>query len=172
MPRVTIPASVPVGVLATLSMDAVFVAAALAGGDRFASDKAGLEPVGRWVGGMARGRLRYDDITRAPALRGEALIGLAVHYLTGMALAAAYLRTTRGRGREPGVVSGAVFGAATALLPELVMYPCWGLGPFAVRSDEALRLARLMLLGHTAFGAALGLWSAVLPSQTAGRSSS
>lgn len=173
MPKiVAVPTSVPVGVLATLSMDAVFVLAALAGGDRFASDKAGLEPVGRWAGGMARGRIRYDDITQEPALRGEALIGLAVHYFTGVALAAAYLRLTRGRGRGPGVLNGAVFGAATALLPELVMYPCWGLGPFALRSDETLRLARLMLLGHTTFGAALGLWSAALAGRTAGRAGS
>lgn len=161
-PIAAVPPSVSVGVLATLSMDAVFVAAGQLGGARFASDKVGLELVGRWAGGLARGRLRHLDMAAEPALRGEAALGLAVHYVTGIALTAAYYRLLRSGGRRPNLGSATAFGAATALLPLLVMYPSWGLGPFARRSDEAARLLRLMLLGHTAFGAAIGLWTLLL----------
>ena len=157
-----VPASVTVGVLATLSMDAFFLAAGRLGGSRFTSDKVGLELVGRWAGGLARGRLRHADMAAEPPLRGEAALGLAVHYLTGVMLTQAYYEALRRVDRKPGVLSATAFGAATALLPLLVMYPSWGLGALAVRSGEAARLLRIMLLGHTAFGAAIGLWTMLL----------
>jgi hypothetical protein len=157
-----VPPSVTVGVLATLSMDAVFLAASQLGGSRFTSDKVGLELVGRWAGGLARGRLRHADMAAEPALRGEAALGLAVHYVTGIALTQAYYEVLRRGGHRPGALSATAFGAATALLPLLVMYPSWGLGAFAFRSDEAARLLRIMLIGHTAFGAAIGLWTMLL----------
>ncbi len=157
-----VPPSVTVGALATLTMDAVFVAGASLGGSRFASDKVGLELVGRWVGGLARGRLRHEDMAGEPPLRGEAALGLAVHYVTGIALTQAYYVALRRSRRDPGLLSAAAFGAATALLPLLIMYPSWGIGPCGIRSGEAARLVRLMLLGHTAFGAAMGLWTLLL----------
>lgn len=158
-PITAIPASVSVGVLATLSMDAFFVAASLLGGARFTSDKVGLELVGRWAAGFARGRYRHNDIAGEPALRGEAALGLAIHYLTGIALTQAYYEVLRGSGLKPGLLSATAFGTTTALLPLLVMYPSWGLGPFALRSGEAARLLRIMLAGHTAFGTAIGAWT-------------
>jgi hypothetical protein len=165
-PSATVRESAGVGVLATLSMDAVFVAASLLGGERFTSDKIGLDLVGRWAGGLARGRIRHDDMAAEPAVPGEAALGLAVHYLTGIALTGIYYDLMRRGGRERGVASAAAFGAVTALLPLLVMYPSWGLGPFAHRSGDALRLVRIMLLGHTAFGIAIGAWTAVLERRT------
>ena len=161
-PLTAVPPSVTVGVLATLSMDAVFLAASRLGGSRFTSDKLGLDLVGRWAGGLVRGRLRHADMAAEPALRGEAALGLAVHGVTGIALTQAYYELLRRGGHRPGVLSATAFGAATALLPLLVMYPSWGLGPFALRSDEAARLLRIMLIGHTAVGAAIGVWSMLL----------
>jgi hypothetical protein len=161
-PIAAVPASVTVGVLATLSMDVVFLAASQFGGASFTSDKIGLELVGRWAGGLARGRCRHTDISTEPALRGEAALGLAVHYLTGITLTQAYYELLRRRGRTPSLMSATVFGAATTLLPLLVMYPSWGLGALGLRSGEAPRLLRIILLGHTAFGAAIGLWTALL----------
>ena len=142
-------------------MDAVFLAASQLGGASFTSDKIGLDLIGRWAGGLARGRYRYADISAAPALQGEAALGLAVHYLTGITLTQAYYELLLRGGRKSSLVSATAFGAATALLPLLVMYPSWGLGPLGLRSGEAPRLMRIMLLGHTAFGAAIGLWTAL-----------
>ncbi len=161
-PTVAVPAGVGVGALATLSMDAFFLAAGRLGGARFTSDKVGLEVVGRWAAGLTRGRCRHQDIMREPAVRGEALLGLAVHYVTGITLTQAYYEALRRGALKPGVRSATAFGVATALLPTLILYPSWGLGPFALRSGEAARLLRIMVLGHTAFGAAIGLWTMLL----------
>jgi hypothetical protein len=151
-----------VGVLSTLTMDAAFLAASRAGGARFTSDKVGVELVGRWAAGLARGRQRHEDLAAEPPVRGEAGIGLAVHQLTGILLTLAYQEALTRSARRPGVGSGAVYGAATALLPLLLMYPSWGLGPFGLRSGECAKLVRLMLIGHTVFGAAIGMWSRIL----------
>jgi hypothetical protein len=157
-----LPGSVLVGVLATLSMDGFFLAASGLGGARFTSDKVGLEPVGRWAAGLARGRFRHHDIACEPAVRGEALLGLAVHYMTGITLTKTYHEAVRRGILQPRLPTATAIGVATALLPTLILYPSWGLGPFALRSGEAGRLLRIMVLGHTAFGAAIGLWTALL----------
>jgi len=154
--------SLAVGVLATVTMDAAMVLAARLGGEAFSSDKLAPEMIGRWAAGLARGRLRHDDIVAEPPQPGEAAIGMATHYATGLALTFAYLVTMRSLGRRPGLVSATGYGVATALLPFLILYPSWGYGCCGRRSDEAGRLARVMLLGHTAFGAGIGVWSLVL----------
>jgi hypothetical protein len=163
-----LPASVSVGVLATVTMDVAFVAASRFGGAAFTSNKIGPDLVGRWAIGLARGRLRHADMEAEEPVRGETAAGLAVHYLTGIALTQAYYAMLPRRSRTSGGVAAAsVYGAATALLPFLVMYPSWGLGPFGVRSGELARLVRIMLFGHTVFGAGIGLWTALLRGRSA-----
>ncbi len=39
------------------------------------------------------------------------------------------------------------------------MFPSMGYGWFGLRSGDAARLNRIMLLGHTAFGVGIGLWA-------------
>lgn len=158
----TPPANVAVGVLATITMDVAFVAAARLGGDAFTSDKLGPELVGRWAGGLARGRCLHEDIAAEPAMKGEVAIGLATHYATGVALSIAYLGALRALGRRPDIVSATAYGSATGLLPFLILYPSWGYGCCGRRSDDAARLARVMLMGHTVFGAGIGIWASWL----------
>ena len=101
-----------------------------------------------WAAGQAALPEDASGTTTWPRSRRFAarrLMGLAVHYVTGVALTQAYYEALRRGGRKPGVLSATAFGAATALLPLLVMYPSWGLGPFALRSGEASRLLRIML---------------------------
>jgi len=157
-----VPGTVRVGVLATLTMDAVLVAASQIGGDQFKSDLIGLEPVGRWAMAMMRGRVWHEDLPGEPPVRGETAVGLAVHYLTGIALTQAYDGLLRCAGSRPSLLKATAYGVATSLLPLLVMHPSWGLGAFARRSPEAPRVLRAMLVGHTAFGAGIGIWTAVL----------
>lgn len=166
--------SVVVGVLATITMDAGLVLASLAGGERLGSDKIDLGLIGRWSLGLAHGRLRHPDLAAGPAVRGEIAAGLATHYLTGIVLTRLYFELARrarlGAGssgtpaRGPAATLGAAtaFGAATALLPCLILYPSWGYGPFARRSADAGPLVRTMLLGHTVFGAGIGMWALLL----------
>jgi hypothetical protein len=157
-----VASGVSVGILATLTMDGVLVLMSQLGGEALTSEKAGPEFIGRWAGNLLRGRCRHPDIAKEPPLRGEAAIGLATHYLTGIALSGCYLTTLRQLGLRPDPLKAIAFGGATALLPLLILYPSWGYGWFGLRSDEASRMVRIMLLGHLAFGVGIGLWTALL----------
>lgn len=161
-PIAAVPASVTVGVLATVTMILAMVTAATIDPDRFADDRLGPKLVGRWVASCHRGAWRSDDITQEPAKKGEAAIGMVTHYATGLALTWTYFLFLHLCSRRSSLSKATAYGAATALLPLLVMYPAWGYGAFGRRDPNAARLARAMLLGHTAFGAAIGLWTALL----------
>ena len=162
-----LPASVVGGVLATVTMDAAMVLASRFAAGAFASDKIGLEMIGRWAGGLGRERWRHADITTEPRLRGELAIGLATHYLTGIVLTEAYFLVPRRSGLRPGFVTATAYGLATGVLPLLVLYPSMGYGCCARRSGDSARLVRIMLLGHTAFGAGIGLWSVLVRGRAA-----
>lgn len=154
-----IPAGIPTGGLATLTMDVAMLAAGRLGGRAFDTERLGPDVVGRWVGGLMRGRWRHDDILSEPSQRGEFALGLLTHYMTGILLTQVYLGLSRLAARSPSVLGATAFGAATAVLPLLVLYPSLGYGWFGLRSGEAGRLTRIMLLGHAAFGVGIGLWA-------------
>jgi hypothetical protein len=92
-------------------------------------------------------------------VRGEVALGLATHYLTGIALTETYLMALRRLGLRPGPVKATAFGLATSVLPLLVMFPSMGYGCCGRHSGDARRVRSIMLLGHTAFGAGIGLWT-------------
>jgi hypothetical protein len=154
-----VPAGVPAGVLATITMDGAMVAASTLGGSVFTSDRLSLDVIGRWAADLQRGRWRHADITSEPAHRGEFALGLLAHYVTGIILTQAFLLLPRRGNGRPSFPAGTAFGIATAVLPLLVMFPSMGYGWFGLRSGEAARLNRVMLLGHTAFGVGIGLWA-------------
>jgi hypothetical protein len=156
---IRVPAGVPAGVLATITMDAAMVAASCIGGAAFTSERADLNAIGRWAANLMCGRWRHGDITIEPARRGERWLGLATHYVTGMILTETFLLLPRRAAGRPSFLGGTAFGIATAVLPLLVLFPSSGYGWFGLRSGEAARLNRIMLLGHTAFGVGIGLWA-------------
>jgi hypothetical protein len=149
-----------VGVAATVTMDVVMVAAAKLAPGIFASEKNSPEAIGRWAAGLCRGRRSSEDLSAEPPGRGAAWSGRAAHYLTGVTLTEVYLAGLRRSGVRPGVAGATVYGIATAVLPLLVMYPSMGYGCWGRRSGDVRRLVGSMLLGHTAFGAGIGLWAA------------
>ena len=112
-----------------------------------------------WAAGLLQGRCRHGDITIEPARRGEVGLGLLTHYSTGIMLTQAFLLLPRRGDGRPGFAAGKAFGIATAALPLLVMFPSMGYGWFGLRSGDAVRVNRIMLLGHTAFGVGIGLWA-------------
>ena len=156
---VRVPAGVPAGVLATVTMDLAMMAASQFGGSAFTSDRIGPDVIGRWAAGLLRGRWRHEDIRREPARRGEVALGLLTHYLTGIVLTQAFLLLPRRAGGRSGFAAGAAYGIATAVLPLLVLFPSLGYGWFGLRSGDAVRVDRIMLLGHAAFGVGIGLWA-------------
>lgn len=154
-----VPAGVPAGVLATITMDAAMVAASYLGGSAFTSERIGPDMIGRWAADLARGRWRHVDIRSEPARRGELGLGILTHYATGIILTQAFLLLPRRGDGRPSLPGGTAFGIATSVLPLLVMFPSMGYGRFGLRSGEAARINRIMLLGHAAFGLGIGLWA-------------
>jgi len=152
-----IPAGVPAGTLATITMDLAMVAAARFGGAAFGSDRLGPDVIGRWAYGLMHGRWRHADIRNEPAPRGEIALGILTHYATGIILTQAYLELSRRRGGRPGLLGGTAFGIASAALPLLILFPSLGYGWFGLRTGDAARVDRIMLLGHAAFGIGIGL---------------
>ena len=86
-------------------------------------------------------------------------MGLLTHYATGIILTQAFLLLPRRGDGRPSFPAGTAFGIATAVLPLLVMFPSMGYGWFGLRSGDAARLGRIMLLGHIAFGVGIGVWA-------------
>ena len=154
-------AGIPAGVVATLTMDAAMVAAARIGGGAFASERTDLAVIGRWAGGMLRGRWRHVDASGEDPGALDVPLGLATHYLTGLALTEAFVLVPWRR-PAPMFTAAVAYGVATSVLPLFVLFPSLGYGPAGLRSGEAARLARIMLVGHTAFGAGIGLGTTLL----------
>jgi hypothetical protein len=157
--RSRVAAGVPAGVLATITMDGAMLAAGSLGGSVFISDRVGVDMIGRWAAGLARGRWRHADIRMAPAQRGEVGLGLLTHYTTGIILTQAFLMLPRGETGRASLPGGMAYGIATSVLPLLVMFPSMGYGWCGLRSGEAMRIFRIMLLGHAAFGLGIGVWA-------------
>jgi hypothetical protein len=146
-------------------MDASMVLASRLAPDVLATENLDVNLVGRWVGGLGRGLREGADITEAPAVPGEVALGLATHYMTGIALTQLYLSSLRRLGVQSSLVKATAFGVATAALPLLVMFPSMGYGLGGRRSADARRMRAVMLLGHTAFGVGIGLCTAVYQTQ-------
>jgi hypothetical protein len=159
--RARLRAGIPAGVLATVTMDAAMVAAAAIGGEAFASERVDPAVIGRWGGGLLRGHWRHVDASHEEPSTLDLPLGLVTHYVTGIALTEAFALVPW---RRPGptLAAAVTYGIATSAFPLFVLFPSLGYGPLGLRSGEAARLARIMLVGHTAFGAGIGLGTMIL----------
>jgi hypothetical protein len=164
-----VPAAIPAGALATCTMDFAMVTAGEIGGAAFTSERLSPQVIGRWAAGLLHGRWRHADITTEPVRQGELALGIATHYATGIALTQAFLLLPRRADRKAGFLWATGFGIATAVLPLMVLFPSLGYGCLGLRSGEAARLNRTMLVGHAAFGIGIGLWSLFFARRRRGR---
>ena len=80
-----------VGILATVTMDVVAVIVLRLGIAGRGPRRTGPDLIGRWIGYLLRCKFRHTDILQTPPLRGELVLGLAAHYLIGIALTLVYL---------------------------------------------------------------------------------
>ena len=122
--------------------------------------KTGVPPlnlnlVGRWVGSMKSGKFQHDSIVEADPVDHEYQIGLASHYLIGIAFAGATELIIHDWPDNPRVVPSVLAGVTTTIAPWLLMQPAFGLGFFATKTPQPLVSAYRSLRAHTFYGIGL-----------------
>ena len=116
--------------------------------------------VGRWALGLLRGQWAHADIARSPARPGEVWVGWAFHVLVGGgAVALVYAALLEATGWTlPGhrLWGGVVFGAATSLLPWLLLLPAFGWGWFGRRGPMGSNALLASTVSHLPYGLGVG----------------
>lgn len=139
------------GVVSTFAMDIVAVVGT-------ALHVMRIPAYGRWFLYGMRGTFRHADIDRAAPLKGENALMLPLHYVAGILLATSYLLLLDvfhlGTGNF-GLATA--FGAASSLIPFLLMLPSMGYGLFGLRHARDLFWFRQIILMHVAWGIGLGI---------------
>ncbi len=107
--------------------------------------------VGRWVAYLARGKFFHNPIARSAPIRGERLIGWAVHYATGIAFAAVLIAVWGEQWVErPALVPALIVGIGSVAAPFLLMQP--GRAPASLRGGQPIRVRRVCAASpHTPF---------------------
>ena len=119
--------------------------------------------LGRWCGHWSKGVWFHSSIQNASAVRGEKLWGWMLHYLAGIALAAALAGLVGPQWfRDPTLLPALCWGAATVLLPWLVLQPALGAGLAAARTPRPWHSRAISLATHIVFGFGLFLVAKVI----------
>jgi hypothetical protein len=115
--------------------------------------------VGRWLGHLARGRMRHVAIKAATPVGGERALGWIAHYAIGIGIAALLLALVGvGWAHAPSLAPALVVGLISVLAPFLVLQPALGAGIAASQTPHPGAARRRSLTTHLVFG--LGLYLA------------
>jgi len=115
--------------------------------------------VGRWIAHMTHGQFRHGSIAASAPIRGEYVIGWAVHYLTGVAFAAVLVGVFGTAWiQHPAIGPALAIGVGTVAAPFLLMQPGMGAGIAACRTPRPAAARLQSLITHAVFG--LGLYAA------------
>lgn len=117
--------------------------------------------VGRWALGLLRGQWAHADIARSPAQPGEVRTGWAFHFLVGGGgVALLYAAVVQAAGLELStrhLWGGLIFGAATSLLPWLLLLPAFGWGWFGRRGPRGSNALLASTVSHVPYGLGVGV---------------
>jgi Protein of unknown function (DUF2938) len=117
--------------------------------------------VGRWALGLLRGQWAHADITRSPARPGEVRSGWAFHFLVGGGgVALLYAALVQAVGVDmptQHLWGGVIFGAATSLLPWLLLLPAFGWGWFGRHGPRGSNALLASALSHIPYGLGVGV---------------
>ncbi|MGC2625484.1 MAG: DUF2938 family protein [Candidatus Udaeobacter sp.] len=151
-----------VGILATVTMDVVAMIALRLGVAGRGPRRTGPDLIGRWIGYLLQGKFGHTDILQTPPFRGELLLGLAAHYLIGIALTLLYIGLLVVAHARPTALGAVLYGTATTILPWFLMFPSQGMGWLGLDAPGDTHLARASLFNHIVFGLGIALWMTVL----------
>lgn len=144
------------GIVGAVLMDITETLAARAG----LSSGVSVALVGRWALGLLRGQWAHADIARSPARAGEVRMGWAFHFLVGgggvALLYAAWLQAAGWILPAHRLWGGVAFGAATSLLPWLLLLPAFGWGWFGRRGPRGSNALLASTVSHLPYGFGVG----------------
>jgi hypothetical protein len=119
--------------------------------------------LGRWLLHMPAGTVVHRSIAAAQPKPHECALGWVAHYLIGTVFALVFVLLASGSWLErPTLLPALAFGAATTLVPYLVMQPSFGLGIAASKAPHPNQARLKSLMTHTVFGLGLYLWALLL----------
>ena len=119
--------------------------------------------LGRWLLHMPGGTIVHRSIAAAQQKPHECTTGWVAHYLIGTAFALLFVLLASGSWLErPTLLPALAFGAATTLVPYLIMQPSFGLGIAASKTPNPNRARLKSLMTHTVFGVGLYIWALLL----------
>jgi Protein of unknown function (DUF2938) len=117
--------------------------------------------VGRWALGLMRGQWAHADIARSPARPAEVRAGWAFHFLVGgggvALLYAAFVHAAGFNVPTHHLWGGVIFGAATSLLPWLLLLPAFGWGWFGRRAPHGSNALLASTVSHIPYGLGVGV---------------
>jgi hypothetical protein len=112
---------------------------------------------GRWFSHMVMGQFTHDNITTAPTMPYETVIGWTVHYLVGIVYAGALLAIWGLKwGRRPTLLPALIVGLVTISAGWFIMAPAMGFGIASAKAPNVNTVRVVQLVGHCMFG--LGLY--------------
>ena len=117
--------------------------------------------VGRWALGLLRGQWAHADIAHSPARPGEVRAGWMFHFLVGgggvALLYAAFVHAAGINQPTHHLAGGLIFGAATSLLPWLLLLPAFGWGWFGRRGPSGSNALLASTVSHIPYGLGVGV---------------
>ncbi len=119
--------------------------------------------IGRWFAHLPRGRVIHRPIGDSAAVPGELALGWVMHYLVGLAYGFVYVGLmVYGLDRPPSLLNGAVFGAASVVIPWFILQPGLGIGVMGRLAPNPWVPRLNALSSHILYGVALftGAWLA------------
>jgi len=145
------------GIVGAVLMDITETFAARAG----LTSGVNVALVGRWALGLLRGQWAHADIARSPARPGEVRMGWAFHFLVGgggvALLYAAFVHAAGFNLPIQHLWGGVMFGAATSLLPWLLLLPAFGWGWFGSRGPRGSNTLLASTVSHIPYGLGVGV---------------
>ena len=117
--------------------------------------------LGRWLGGMARGRFIHARISTAAPVGGERVLGWSAHYAIGIAFAVPVLLLGGSEWADHPTLGLAMLVAlATIAAPWFVMQPAMGSGFAGSRTPNPWATRVRNLATHVVYG--VGMYAAAL----------